>query len=164
MFTVNKYRFDLTDPVRKLAYGILCEKFASEYRILQFSPEIPKRQNYQVLINKEYFWMHMPDFEVVLDWCEQPSEAHIRQGYWLALPPGTLPLPVIMGTPDRPAPLVYSNPTGRAPSALQQAVEWQHATGCTQAEACRMFGASQSNFKITRDRMLARGVLKRPAA
>jgi len=158
MYLVIKYDYNLTNKLQNFAYSRLCENFAAEYRILQFDKSVPKLPIYQELQPCEFCRLYLETFEPLLDWCEYPSIATVRTGYWLKLPAGVHPIAPAMGSPGRVILEPGATPD-RPVSALRQAVLYQAATGCSQGEACRRFGCAQSNFKITRDRMVKRGEL-----
>ena len=158
MYLVMNYDYNLNNQLENSVYSRLCANFADEYRILQFSKLTPQLPVYKELQICEFYRLNLETFEPLLDWCEHPSTADHRTGYWLKLPAGVYPLAPPMGSPDR-----VILPAGMAPdrpvSALKQAVLWQAATGCSQGAACRRFSCAQSNFKVTRERMIKRGEL-----
>lgn len=159
-YPINLYRYDLTKFEQLGAYSKLCGNFEREGRALQFSDYRPKFKKYENLEDCKFYRLDVVTYEAIFDWCEYPSEEGLRIGYYVGLPNGAARL--LMQTPPavRAAWLTYAAPAGRPLSALYQAVQWQHRTGCSQLSACKLFGASQSNFKITRERMLKKGELK----
>jgi hypothetical protein len=159
MYVIQHYKYDLTNRVHATIYAAMCAKFRAEFRPLQFSNDRPKKLGYRALADFTYFRMEESTFEAIYDWCEYASEENIRAGYYVILPPEAIMCAMPVGGATRPAWLPASPPKGDAPSKLFQAVLYHHIHGGSQAAACARFKCSQSNFKVTRDRLLARGKL-----
>ena len=147
----------LHTEIDKMEYSALLAKFKAEYRIVQFSTHRPKKLVYRNLTDCVNYRRNESDFEILHDWVEYATPDIIKMGYWLVLPRGVHPTYPLPDAPRHPLP----EESHKRISAMTQAVYFQQATNCTQIEACRMFGiANQSNFKVTRDRMILSGELQ----